>query len=78
MLKPEDLVAILRTIPEVRLELIDVAWDLTDEDGDFDYDQALVHIDRVERAIGEAQAYARATHQMRSGITTWLLEDSAP
>ena len=78
MITTGALIAILREIPETRLELIDVAWDLIDEKGDFDYDQALVHIDRVERAIGEVESYVKGVHDMEARLRTWLLEGSDP
>jgi PRTRC genetic system protein C len=56
-----DIVAILRTVPEKRLAVIDLAAELVDADGELDAEAAAARQPEINLAIAEAEAYARAT-----------------
>lgn len=64
MISQERLLELIRGLPEVRLELLDLAWDLHGEDGKPDPQKIAFHYTELEKAIGEAETYTRATREM--------------
>ncbi len=62
-MKSSDLVEVLKDLPEVRLCLITLAWELTGDDGDLDMDKLTFRIKEVKEAVDEAEAYQRATKE---------------
>jgi PRTRC genetic system protein C len=58
-----DVVSILRTVPEKRLRIIDLAAELLDDRGELDLEAAAARQPEVNLAAAEAEGYARATRQ---------------
>ncbi len=65
---PAELVESLKDIPAVELELIQLAWDLLDENGQLDLDKLRFRMEDINLAEPEASAYARATYLMREAL----------
>jgi len=59
----DNLVEALKQVPEVRLRLIDLAWQVTKDDGSIDADHLLSMSKELEEATHEARAYAEATRK---------------
>ena len=72
-MNPEDLVRILSEMPEVRLRLIDLAWQVIGEDGSLDRDKLAFYATEISDAIKEAQEYAEAT----KGVVNWLIRSQS-
>jgi len=62
-MKNDDLIRALKEVPETRLRLIDLAWELASQDGSIDFDKATFYGKEIEEAINEAQGYAQATRE---------------
>ena len=60
----KELVAALRSLPEVRLRLITLAWKVVQADGGLDADAIGLHMKELEEAISEAKAYSHATQEL--------------
>ena len=61
---PNELVNILKTVPEYRLRIIELAWELVDADGDLDENLAVLRMQEIREACQEAEDYGSATRQM--------------
>ena len=61
---PQDLLSILNTVPEHRLRIIELAWELVDANGELDENQAVPRMQEIREACQEAEAYAAATKKM--------------
>jgi hypothetical protein len=72
MITQERLLELLREMPAVHLELLDLAWKLVGEDGELDPQKISFHYTEIEKAIGEAEAYAKATKEMVQCLTNVL------
>ena len=57
----DDLVNALRTVPQVRLRLTELAWKLTGDDGSLDAEKLAFHHQELVEAIHEAEAYEKST-----------------
>ena len=64
MMTQERLLEILRELPTVRMELIDLAWELIDDNGRLDETKVAFHFTEVERASAQAQEQARTTGEL--------------
>lgn len=62
-MKSGDLIGALKGLPEFRLRLIELAWELAGEDGSIDFEKASFYRKETEDAIKEAQGYGRATKE---------------
>ena len=58
-----DLVRVLEGLPETRLRLIDLAWEVVDDEGAIDPDKVALNYKEISEAMDEAQAYAQATEK---------------
>jgi hypothetical protein len=72
MISQARLVELLKNLPEVHLELLDLTWQLTGEDGVLDPQKISFHYTEMEKAIAEAENYARATREMVGCLTRLL------
>lgn len=72
MISQEKLVKLLNNLPEVHLELMDLTWKLTGEDGALDPQKVAFHYAEMEKAIGEAETYTRTTKEMVQCLTRLL------
>jgi len=68
----DNLVNALKQLPEVRLRLIDLAWQVTKDDGSIDAERLLQMSKELEEATHEARAYAEATRK-----AVWCLRSMA-
>ena len=59
----ETIIEALKQVPEVRLQIIKLAWQVTGEDGSLDVTEMLLHSKELGEAISEAAAYSSATKE---------------
>ncbi len=64
MIDTRVLIRILKTVPEKRLRLIELAWDVAGEDGQVDLEKAGFLEQEISEAMGEAEAYSHATRKV--------------
>ena len=60
---PQQLVDVLRQVPEARLWVFELAEALIDAEGELDVDQAGLRQPEIALALAEADAYVHATRQ---------------
>lgn len=72
LLSPEDMLRTVRNLPEKKLRLIDLAWEVAKGDGSLDQSKNFLLIDEIEAARQEASAYAYQTKK-----AVWALKDLA-
>lgn len=72
MISQDRLIDLLKNLPEVHLELLGLTWKLTGEDGALDPQKISFHYIEMEKAIGEAETYARGTKEMVQCLTRLL------
>ena len=60
---PQQLVDVLRQVPEARLRVFELAENLVNAEGELDVDQAGLHQPEIALALAEADAYVHATRQ---------------
>lgn len=65
----EKLVAALQSLPEVRLRLITIAWEVVQADGNLDADAIGLHMKELDEAIEEAKEYSEATQELVACMT---------
>jgi hypothetical protein len=58
-----NLISALKTVPEVRLRLIDLAWQAAGDDGTVDLKRLALRAKELEEAVAEAKDYAQATRE---------------
>ncbi len=58
-----DIAEILKSVPEVKLKIIPLTWDLVDKEGYIDFKRASYHAKDVDAALEEAESYAKETEQ---------------
>jgi len=58
-----DLVRVLEGLPETRLRLIALAWEVVNDEGAIDPDKVALHYKEISEAVDEAQAYSQATEK---------------
>jgi len=61
-MKTGDLISALKALPEVRLRLFELAWQVSGDDG-VDPKKLAFFSKELEEAIAEAKDYARATRE---------------
>ena len=59
----DGIIEALKQVPEVRLRIIELAWQVTGEDGSLDVQKMLFHNKELEGAVSEARAYSSATRE---------------
>ncbi|OBW63506.1 MAG: hypothetical protein A9183_07235 [Dehalococcoides mccartyi] len=72
MISQAKLVDLLKSLPAVHLELLDLTWQLTGEDGALDPQKISFHYTEMEKAIAEAESYSRSTREMVQCLTRLL------
>ena len=63
-MKPAEMVEALREVPETRLVLIELAWQIYREVGSFDPGKVSMYHKEIEAAGSESAEYARNTQEM--------------
>ena len=69
-----DIVEILKSVPEVKLKIIPLTWELLGEDGHIDIKKASYNAKEVDIALEEAENYARSTESAVNRLKN-LLKD---
>ncbi|MDD5701988.1 MAG: hypothetical protein PHU23_08035 [Dehalococcoidales bacterium] len=72
MISQARLVDLLKNLPAVHLELLDLTWRLTGEDGALDPQKISFRYTEMEKAISEAESSTRATKEMVQCLTRLL------
>ena len=67
-----DIVEILKSVPEVKLKIISLTWELLDENGRIDIRKASYKSEEVDAALGEAENYAQQTERAVSYLKNLL------
>jgi hypothetical protein len=60
----QALVSSLKTVPETRLRLTELAWEMADADGNLDELRAVPRMQEIRDACQEAENYAEGTRKM--------------
>ena len=61
MIDQEELIEILRQVPEKRLKIFELTWELVGENENLDPDKVAFYSEELDRAISEAKAYSAET-----------------
>lgn len=69
MISQERLIEIVKQLPEVHLELLELVWQLTGNDGQLDPEKLAFRYPELEEAIARAEAYSRETREMVRCLT---------
>ena len=69
---PADLVASLKTVPEVRLRIVQLAWELSDSSGKLDEAKAIPRVAEIRLACQESEQYRHATRKLHDRLRTCL------
>ena len=72
-MSPDDLCRALETVPRRRLAILELAWEVVNEDGKVDQEQVIARVDQVQAAIEEARAYIRGTSDLKRRLE-WLMD----
>jgi len=64
MIPQARLVELLKNLPAVHLELLDLTWQLTGEDGALDPRKISFHYSEMEKAIAEAETYSQGPREI--------------
>ena len=67
-----DITEILKSVPEVKLKVIPLTWELMGEDGRIDIRKASYDTTEVDVALEEAENYARQTGNAVSHLKNLL------
>jgi hypothetical protein len=67
-----DLVASLRTVPEIRLAIFQLARELVNADGELDEDLAISRMAEIRLACQEAQDYKEAVQRLHRSLQECL------
>ena len=75
-METDELVRALRSLPETRLRLIELTWELVNEDGTYNPDQVAFHAEELQQATQEAEAYAKSTKELLGCLTELARSES--
>jgi len=64
-MNPDRLIISLKSVPTVRLKIVDLSWEVIDGEGKIDIAKAGFLTQEIEDAAEEAKAYATATQRMK-------------
>ena len=67
-----DITEILKSVPEVKLKIIPLTWELLDENGRIDIKKASYNSKEVDAALEEAESYAHHTESAVSHLKNLL------
>ena len=67
-----DITEILKSVPEVKLKIIPLTWELLDEKGRIDIKKASYNSQEVDAALEEAESYAQQTENAVSHLENLL------
>ena len=69
---PNDLVVSLRTVPEARLRITELAWEMAAPDGTLDETKAVPRMAEIRDACQQAEDYANATKKLAESLRECL------
>ena len=72
MIDQEELIEILRQVPEKRLKIFELTWELVGEDGDLDPDKVAFYSEELEQAVSEAKVYSAETAEAVQCLTSFF------
>ena len=75
---PNDLVRVLESVPEKRLALLRMAWDLVGENGDSDPEKALARGEELQLAIQEMEIVREEKHKLVEALVRWSQDRNNP
>ena len=58
-----NIVEVLKSVPEVKLRILPLTWELLGEDGRIDIQKAAYNAQQVDAALAQAESYAQATER---------------
>jgi hypothetical protein len=64
MMSQEQLIELLRSLPAVHLDILELARKVTDENGSLDARKISFYYQEIESAVAQAESYAKATKEM--------------
>jgi len=67
-----DIAEILKSVPEAKLKIIPLTWELLDEKGHIDIKKASYNANEVDAALEEAESYAQHTESAVSHLKNLL------
>jgi hypothetical protein len=67
-----DIIEILKSVPEVKLKIIQLTWELLDANARIDIRKASYNSREVDTALAEAEEYARQTQAAVSHLRDLL------
>jgi len=67
-----DIAEILKSVPEVKLKIVPLTWELLDESGHIDIKAASYNVKEVDAALEEAESYAKTTESAVSHLKNLL------
>ena len=67
-----DITEILKSVPEVKLKIIPLTWELLDDNGHIDVRKASYKTKEVDAALEEAESYAQHTESAVSHLKNLL------
>ena len=67
-----DIAEILKSVPEVKLKIIPLTWELLDESGRIDIKKASYNSKEVDAALEEAESYAQHAESAVSHLKNLL------
>ena len=67
-----DITEILKSVPEVKLKIIPLTWELLEENGRIDIRKASYNSKEVDAALEEAESYAQTTENAVSHLKNLL------
>lgn len=71
-MEPANLVAILKTVPDARLRIIELAWAMAAADGTLDETKAVPRMGEIRDACQEAEDYGAATKKLAGSLRECL------
>jgi len=70
MMTLEKLLELLKNLPPVHLEIIDLTWKLVGEDGKLDEQKISFYYTEIEKATAQAESYAKETADLIRCLTS--------
>ena len=67
-MQAEALTDLLKSVPEKRLRLVELAWEVLDPEGNLDPQKAVVMMAEIKAAISEAEHYSKTTAAMAAAL----------
>ena len=67
-----NLIKALKTIPETKLKVIALVWELLDENGRIDQEKAAYDTTEVDIALAEAEKYAENTEHATAHLRSLI------